>query len=87
MQSRTLGKNGPEISALGFGCMGLDFSYGHALTKDQAVALVRAAFDRGVMRESLSVCRGNVRVHWETQFSIDGICTNRRHHFLLHSGN
>jgi aryl-alcohol dehydrogenase-like predicted oxidoreductase len=48
MQKRTLGKSGLEVSALGFGCMGLDFSYGHALPKDEAVALVRAAFDRGV---------------------------------------
>jgi aryl-alcohol dehydrogenase-like predicted oxidoreductase len=48
MQKRTLGRNGLEVSALGFGCMGLDFSYGHALPKDEAVALVRAAFDRGV---------------------------------------
>ena len=30
MQKRTLGKGGLEVSALGFGCMGLSFSYGAA---------------------------------------------------------
>ena len=48
MQKRLLGKSGLEVSALGFGCMGLNFSYGHALSEDDAVRLVRDAFDRGV---------------------------------------
>ncbi len=48
MQKRTLGKSNLEVSAIGFGCMGLNFSYGHALTKDQSIALIRAAVDRGV---------------------------------------
>ena len=48
MQTRILGKSDLEVSAIGFGCMGLNFSYGHALAKDESVALVRAAFDRGV---------------------------------------
>jgi aryl-alcohol dehydrogenase-like predicted oxidoreductase len=48
MQTRVLGRNGPTVSALGFGCMGLNFAYGPALPKQEAIELLRAAFDRGV---------------------------------------
>lgn len=48
MKKRILGKNGLEVSEIGFGCMGLNFSYGHALEKQDAIALVRAAVERGV---------------------------------------
>jgi aryl-alcohol dehydrogenase-like predicted oxidoreductase len=48
MQKRKLGKSNLEVSAIGFGCMGLNFSYGHALSKDEAITLVRQAVDRGV---------------------------------------
>jgi aryl-alcohol dehydrogenase-like predicted oxidoreductase len=48
MDKRTLGKSGLEVSAIGFGCMGLNFGYGHALAKQDAVKLIRAAYDRGV---------------------------------------
>src|ERR1700690_2932183 len=48
MQKRKLGKCGLEVSAIGFGCMGLNFSYGPGLEKPDAVALIRAAFARGV---------------------------------------
>ena len=48
MQRRKLGKCGLEVSAIGFGCMGLNFSYGPGLEKQDAVALIRAAFARGV---------------------------------------
>ncbi|MET0592143.1 MAG: aldo/keto reductase [Polyangiaceae bacterium] len=48
MKKRTLGKSGLEVSALGFGCMGLNFAYGQALEKTQAISLIRAAFERGV---------------------------------------
>jgi aryl-alcohol dehydrogenase-like predicted oxidoreductase len=43
-----LGKSGLEVSALGFGCMGLNFSYGHALGADDSVRLIRDAVDLGV---------------------------------------
>jgi len=48
MQKRTLGKNGLEVSALGFGCMGLNFGYATAVTKQDAIKLIRHAFDKGV---------------------------------------
>ncbi len=48
MQKRRLGKSDLEVSSLGFGCMGLNFSYGQALEKRDAVALLRAAVERGV---------------------------------------
>ncbi len=48
MQKRKLGSNGIEVSALGFGCMGLNFSYGTALSNQDSIALIRAAVDRGV---------------------------------------
>ena len=47
MKKRVLGQ-GLEVSALGFGCMGLNFSYGHALSNDESVKLIRDAVDRGV---------------------------------------
>jgi aryl-alcohol dehydrogenase-like predicted oxidoreductase len=45
---RRLGAHGPTVSALGFGCMGLNFGYGTQLEKPQAIAMIRAAFERGV---------------------------------------
>ena len=48
MQKRKLGKNGPEVSALGLGCMGLSFGYGPGLDKPQAITLIREAFASGV---------------------------------------
>ena len=48
MQKRKLGKSGLEVSALGFGCMGLSFGFGPATEKQQAIALIRAAHERGV---------------------------------------
>lgn len=48
MQKRTLGKNNLEVSAIGFGCMGLSFGYGPAVEKQHGISLIRAAFERGV---------------------------------------
>ena len=48
MKKRTLGKSGLEVSALGFGCMGLSFAYGPATEKQQAISMIWAAFERGV---------------------------------------
>ena len=48
MQKRKLGKSELEVSALGLGCMGLSFGYGPATDRQQALTLIRTAFDRGV---------------------------------------
>jgi aryl-alcohol dehydrogenase-like predicted oxidoreductase len=48
MQKRTLGKSGLEVSALGLGCMGLSYGYGPATEKDQAITLIRTAYENGV---------------------------------------
>jgi len=48
MQTRELGRSGPQVSAIGFGCMGISFSYATQLSKDEGVALIRAAVERGV---------------------------------------
>ena len=48
MQKRKLGKSGLEVTALGFGCMGLSFGYGPAADKQEAIALIRSAVERGV---------------------------------------
>jgi aryl-alcohol dehydrogenase-like predicted oxidoreductase len=48
MQKRNLGSSDLEVSAIGFGCMGLSFGYGPAMEKDAAIALIRGAFEHGV---------------------------------------
>src|SRR6201995_1712987 len=48
MQTRKLGKSGLEVSALGFGCMGLSFGLGPATEKNEAIKVLRAAHDGGV---------------------------------------
>jgi aryl-alcohol dehydrogenase-like predicted oxidoreductase len=48
MQTRRLGAGGPEVSAIGLGCMGLSSSYGPAVERRQGIALIRAAVERGV---------------------------------------
>lgn len=48
MQKRILGKSGLEVSALGLGCMGLSFGYGNATDKQDAIKLIRAAYEKGI---------------------------------------
>ena len=48
MQKRKLGHSNLEVSAIGLGCMGMSFGYGPAADKQEMIALIRAAFERGV---------------------------------------
>ena len=48
MQTRTLGRSGLEVSAIGLGCMGMSFGYGPPKERGEMIALLRAAVDRGV---------------------------------------
>ena len=48
MKTRTLGRVGPQVSALGYGAMGLSLAYGPAADRKDAIAILRAAVERGV---------------------------------------
>ncbi len=48
MQTRTLGRSGLKVSALGLGCMGMSFGYGPAGDRQEMIALLRAAVERGI---------------------------------------
>jgi aryl-alcohol dehydrogenase-like predicted oxidoreductase len=48
MQKRTLGNSGLEVSAIGYGCMGLDANFGPATDRQQGIKVIRAAVERGV---------------------------------------
>src|SRR6476620_11517318 len=48
MVKRVLGKSGLETSSLGLGCMGLSFGYGNSISKEDAIKLIRSAFEQGV---------------------------------------
>ena len=48
MQKRKLGRSNLEVSALGYGCMGLDYGYGPATDRQEGIKVIRAAAERGV---------------------------------------
>ena len=48
MQKRLLGNSGLQVSALGLGCMGMSWSYGPPKDKQEMIALLHAAVDRGI---------------------------------------
>ncbi|KXU37221.1 aldo/keto reductase [Cephaloticoccus primus] len=48
MQTRTLGRHGPQVSALGLGCMGISAFYGNRVDDDAALSLIHQALDWGV---------------------------------------
>src|SRR6202451_1178964 len=48
MKKRTIGKSNLKVSDIGLGCMGLSFGYGPATEKQDAIQLIRSAFDLGV---------------------------------------
>jgi aryl-alcohol dehydrogenase-like predicted oxidoreductase len=48
MRKRELGRSSLEVGAIGYGCMGLTGAYGAGLSEDDGIAMIRAAFERGV---------------------------------------
>jgi aryl-alcohol dehydrogenase-like predicted oxidoreductase len=48
LKKRSLGRAGLEVSEIGYGCMGLDYGYGPATARDEGIAIIRAAVERGV---------------------------------------
>jgi aryl-alcohol dehydrogenase-like predicted oxidoreductase len=58
METRKLGKSGLEVSAIGLGCMGLSFGFGPATDTNDAIALIRAAAERGVTFFDTAECYG-----------------------------
>lgn len=58
MEKRILGNNRLEVSALGLGCMGLSFGYGKVTEKQDAIQLIRAAFENGVTFFDTAECYG-----------------------------
>ena len=52
MKKRKLGRDDLEVSALGFGCMGLSFGYGPALEKQDAISLIRTAGSASVLKSA-----------------------------------
>ena len=48
MQKRKLGKSNLDVSAVGFGCMGMSFGYGPAADRQEMISLLHAAVERGV---------------------------------------
>ena len=48
MQKRTLGNSNLEVSAVGLGCMNLNWAYGPPTDKQEAISLIRSAYERGV---------------------------------------
>ena len=47
MNKRTLGRSGPEVSAIGLGCMSMTGGYSDKLDRQEMISLIRAAADRG----------------------------------------
>ena len=48
MLKRKLGNSGLEVSAMGLGCMGLSYAYGSGLSKEEAIKLIRSAYEAGI---------------------------------------
>src|SRR3989337_1732065 len=58
MHKRKLGRNGPEVSAVGLGCMGMSISYGEP-NDEESIATMHRAFDLGVNLLVTSDAYGN----------------------------
>jgi len=66
MQKRKLGKSKLGVSALGLGCMGMSFSYGPPKDKQEMIALLRTAVERGItfFDTAESMARSRTKNSW-----------------------
>ena len=69
MRQRTLGQDGLQVSALGFGCMGISFGYGPATSRDEGLAIIEldvsAKGAERSARESVGFVRGKLGLDLE----------------------
>jgi aryl-alcohol dehydrogenase-like predicted oxidoreductase len=73
MRRRQLGANGPVVSAIGLGCMGLTTGYGAATGRQDAIKLIQGAFDRGVtFFDTAEVYAGNEEIVGEALAPVRG---------------
>ncbi len=66
MDTRTLGASGPQVSAIGLGCMGISHGPGPAADRSDGIAVIRAAVDAGV---TLFDTAEVYRMGWATKYS------------------
>ena len=79
MKRRILGKSGLEVSAIGFGCMGISFGYGHPMGKHAAIALIRDAFESGITFFDTAEARTEVADGERRELTL-AVCPVRRDH-------
>ena len=77
MKKRRLGKSGLEVSALGFGCMGLSYGYGPAVEKRQGIDVIRTAVERGVTFFDTAEVYGSHHYTWHLRCHQAGCVQSR----------
>ena len=75
MKHRQLGTGGPEVSALGLGCMGMSYGYGPAQDTTDMVALIRSAVEQGVTFFDTAEVYGARMKNWSARRS--NRCVNK----------
>ena len=75
MQKRKLGKSNLEVSAIGFGCMGLNFSYGHALSKEESITLELYKKLTGTDAQRVASCQLLVKPVLGPEARVEGVAT------------
>ena len=74
MQNRKLGNSGLAVSAIGLGCMGMNYHRGPAPDRNEMIASIRAAVERGVTSSTppRSMARSPTRNSWARRWSRSG---------------
>ena len=58
MKYRELGNRKLQVSAIGLGCMGMSHGYGSAADRNEMIALIRRAYEQGVIFFDTAECYG-----------------------------